>query len=58
MHTVGNLKLVQCMHPVLYVVSESIYLCVIFSMSKPFEEYWSKEDVQRGLKMGDLIQVS
>ena len=24
---------------------------------QPFEEYWSKEAVQRGLKSGDLIQV-
>ena len=24
---------------------------------QPFEEYWSKEEVQRGLKSGELIQV-
>ena len=24
---------------------------------QPFEEYWSKEDVQRGLKSSDLVQV-
>ena len=30
---------------------------ILYASFKLFEEYWSKEDVQRGLKNGDLVQV-